>query len=50
MLKFSKPGFNRELPDVKDEVRKAEEKRPNFDICWIIEKATEFQKNLLLFY
>ena len=49
MLKVSKPGFNRELPDVQDGVRKAEE-RPNFDICWIIEKATEFQKNLLLLY
>ena len=25
MLKVSKPGFNRELPDVQDGVRKAEE-------------------------
>ena len=37
----------RELPDVQVGFRKGRETRDQIaDICWIIEKATEFQKNI----
>ena len=38
---------NRELPDVKADFRKGRETRDQIDnICWIIEKARGFQKNI----
>ena len=38
---------NRELPDVQAGVRKGRETRdPIANICWIMEKAREFQKNI----
>ena len=41
---------NRELPDVQAGVRKARETRAQIaNICWIIKKAREFQKNLYCF-
>ena len=47
--KFSKLGFNmyvtREIPDVQAGFRKGRRTRDQFaNICWIVEKATEFQK------
>ena len=39
--------MNRELPDVQAGFRKGWETRDQFaSICWIIEKAREFQKNM----
>ena len=39
--------MNCELPDVKAEFRKGRETRDQIaNICWIIEKAREFQKNI----
>ena len=39
--------MNRELPDVKAGFRKGREARDQIaNICWIIEKAREFQKNI----
>ena len=39
--------LNRELPDVKAGFRKGRETRDQIaNICWIIEKAREFQKNI----
>ena len=51
LSKFSKPGFkqyvNRELPDVQAGFRKGRGTRDQIaSICWIIEKAREFQKNI----
>ena len=43
---------NWELPDVKAGFRKAEEpeiEMPTSNICWIIKKAREFQKNIYCF-
>ena len=41
---------NRELPDVQAGFRKARETRDQIaNICWIIKKAREFQKNLYCF-
>ena len=38
---------NRELPDVQVGFRRGRESRNQFaNICWIIEKAIEFQKNI----
>ena len=38
---------NCELPDVQGEFRKGRETRDQIaNICWIIEKAREFQKNV----
>ena len=38
---------NRELPDVQAGFRKSRETRDQIaNICWIIEKAREFQKNI----
>ena len=38
---------NHELPDIQDGFRKARETRDEIaNICWIIEKAREFQKNI----
>ena len=38
---------NRELPDVQAEFRKGGGTRDQIaNICWIIEKAREFQKNI----
>jgi len=51
-LKFSKPGFNkqymnRELPDVQAGLRRGRGTRDQIaNVCWIIEKAREFQKNI----
>ena len=40
---------NRELPDVQAEFRKGRRTRDQIaNICWITEKATEFQKNIYL--
>ena len=50
--KFSKPGslqqyMNHELPDVQAGFKKGRETRDQIvNIHWIIEKATEFQKNI----
>ena len=39
--------MNCELPDVQAGFRKGRETKDQFaDICWIIEKAREFQKNI----
>ena len=44
--KFSKPGFNSELPAVQAGFRKGRGTRDQISsIRWIIEKAREFQKN-----
>ena len=38
---------NQELPDVQDEFRKGRGTRDRIaNICWIIKKAREFQKNI----
>ena len=37
---------NRELPDVQAVFRKVRGTRDQIAICWIIEKAREFQKNI----
>ena len=40
--------MNRELPDVQAGFRKGRGTRDQIaNICWIIEKAREFQKNIL---
>ena len=39
---------NRELPDVQAGYRKGRGTRDKIDICWIIEKAREFQKNICI--
>ena len=47
--KFSKPGFkvNCVLPDVQAGFKKGRGNRDQIaDICWIIEKARQFQKNI----
>ena len=51
MLKILQARFlqymNRELPDVQAGFRKGRGTRDqNANICWIIEKAREFQKNI----
>ena len=50
MLKFSKPGFNStwtmNFQMFKLDLEKVEEPENNCNICWIIEKAREFQKNI----
>ena len=39
--------MNRELPDVQDGFRKGRGTRDQItNVCWIIEKAREFQKNI----
>ena len=39
--------MNHELPDVQADFRKGRETRDQIaNICWIIEKAREFQKNI----
>ena len=53
--KFSKPGFNstlnHELPDVQSGFRKGRESRDQIaNICWIIGKAREFQKNIYFWF
>ena len=41
---------NRELPDVQAGFRKGRRTRDQIaNICWIIEKAREFQKNIYCF-
>ena len=41
------PYVNRELPDVQAGCRKVRETRDQMaNICWIIEKVREFQKNI----
>ena len=40
---------NQELPDVQAELRKGRGTREQIaNICWIIEKAREFQKNIYI--
>ena len=40
-------SMNQELPDIQDEFIKGRGTRDQIDnICWIIEKAREFQKNI----
>ena len=51
MLKILQPRLqqyvNHELPDVQDGFRKGRGTRdPIANICWIIKKAREFQKNI----
>ena len=52
MLKSSKPGFNSTWnPDVQAGFRKSRGTRDQIvNICWIIEKAREFQKKHLLLH
>ena len=38
--------MNRELPDVQAGFRKGRGTRDRITICWIIEKARQFQKNI----
>ena len=42
--------MNRELPDVQAGFRKGRGTREIANICWIIEKAREFQKNMYFFF
>ena len=43
--------MNQELPDVQAEFRKGRGTRDQIaNICWIIEKAREFQKSIYLFF
>ena len=43
--------MNHELPDVQAGFRKGRGTRDQIaNICWIIEKATEFQKNIYFFF
>ena len=54
MLKILQAGLqqcmNQELPDVQARFRKGRGTRDKMaNICWIIEKATEFQKNIYFF-
>ena len=43
--------MNRELPDVQAGFRKGRGTRDQIaNICWIMEKAREFQKNIFLLY
>ena len=47
MLKMLQQFMNRELPDVQAGFRKGRGHRDQIDnICWILEKAREFQKNI----
>ena len=42
---------NRELPDVQAGFRKSRGTRDQIaNICWVIEKAREFQKNIYFFF
>ena len=42
--------MNQELPDIQADFRKGRRTRDqNANICWIIKKAREFQKNYLCF-
>ena len=39
--------MNQELPDIQAALRKGRETRDQIaNICWILEKAREFQKNI----
>ena len=38
--------MNRQLPDVQVDLEKAEESDQIANVCWIIDKAREFQKNI----
>ena len=43
--------MNQEIPDVQAEFRKGRGTRDQIaNICWIIEKAREFQKNIYFFF
>ena len=43
--------MNRELPDIQAGCRKGRGTRDQIaNICWIIEKAREFQKNICFFF
>ena len=43
--------MNQELPDVQAEFRKGRETRDQIaNICWLKEKAREFQKNICFDY
>ena len=45
------PYVNRELPDVQAGLRKGRGTRDQIaNICWIIEKAREFQKNIYFYF
>ena len=48
--KFSNPGFNRTLTMkfqmVKLDLERQRNQRSNANICWIIKKASEFQKTI----
>ena len=45
--KFFNLGLNQELPDIKSGFRKGRGTRDQIaNICWIIKKAREFQKNI----
>ena len=50
MLKILQPRLqqyvNQELPDVQTGFRKERNHTSNANICWIIKKAREFQKNI----
>ena len=55
MLKILQAGLqqymNRELPDVQASFRKGRGTRDQIaNICWIIEKAREFQKNIYFYF
>ena len=42
--------MNGELPDVQAGFRKGRGTRDQIAICWIIEKAREFQKNIYFYF
>ncbi|MGQ4828403.1 hypothetical protein, partial [Enterococcus faecalis] len=42
---------SQELPDVQAGLRKRQRnQRSNYQLCWSIKKAREFQKNIYLFH
>ena len=55
MLKILQPRIqqymNQELPEVQTEFRKGRGTRDQIsNICWIIEKTREFQKNIYIYF
>ena len=42
--------MNQELPDVQAGFRKGRGTRDQIAICWVIEKAKEFQKNIYFYF
>ena len=50
MLKILQFFINSEIPDVQAGFRKGRGTRDQIAICWVIEKAKEFQKNIYFYF